>query len=246
MLKIMSAACVGLATLVPTVSMASDETSGGFKLPGEFASTVTFISEYSFRGISQTDKNPAVQGSIDWSNDLENDYGVYLGVWGSNVNFNDGNQASTEFDIYGGLTHAWDAWTVDLGGIYYAYPGAASSLNYDFFEVKASLGYDFGLAAVTGSVYHSPEYFGKSGDAQYYHLGFEAPLPEDFTLTGHIARQNIEKNATFGAPDYADWSLGLGYNLEGFDVSLQYVDTDIASCSTGCDGRAIFGVSRSF
>ena len=53
----------------------------------------------------------------------------------------------------------------------------------------------------------------------------------------------------FGVPDYYDWSVGLGYNLEGFDLSVQYIDTDLdepSECADGCDQRVIFGISRSF
>ena len=64
------------------------------KLP--FHGNVTLTSDYVFRGISQTDENPSIQGGFDISGDL-----LYAGVWGSNANY-DG--ASGEFDIYLGLT----------------------------------------------------------------------------------------------------------------------------------------------
>jgi len=150
---------------------------------------------------------------------------------------------------YAGYAGEYQGLSYDLGVIYYAYPGADDSLNYDFVEGAIALGYDFDIFAASASFNYSPEYFGESGDAQYYALGVDVPLPQDFTLSGHVGYQAIDDNAAFGVPDYTDWSVGLGYSYEGFDFSLSYVDTDLdepGDCSDGCDSRVIFGISRSF
>lgn len=211
----------------------------------ELSSNVGFVTEYSFRGIAQSDETIAVQGGFD----LEHSSGLYGGIWGSNVDFNDGDEANVEVDLYGGYSGALQDVTYDVGVIYYAYPGADSSLDYDFWEGSFGLGYDFDIFSTSASINYSPEYFGNSGDAQYYALGVDVPLPADFTLSGHVGYQDIDDEAAFGVPDYTDWSVGLGYNWEGFDLSLQYIDTDLdepGECSDGCDSRVIFGVSRSF
>jgi uncharacterized protein (TIGR02001 family) len=65
----------------------------------------------------------------------------------------------------------------DVGFIYYAYPGAGGSLDYDFWEVQTAIGYDFGIASVTASVNYSPENFGDSGDAYYPKLAVNVPVP---------------------------------------------------------------------
>ncbi len=137
----------------------------------------------------------------------------------------------------------------DVGAIYYAYPGADSSLDYDFVEVSLALGYDFDIFSTSASINYSPEYFGNSGHAEYYAANIDVPLPHDISLSGHLGWQEIEDNTAFGVPDYLDWSIGLGYNLKGFDLSLSYIDTDLdepSECADGCDAKVIFGVSRSF
>src|SRR5262245_8792596 len=62
-------------------------------VPGKFSANVALTSEYVFRGISQTDDSPAIQGGFDWS--LEKlgslPLGLYAGIWGSNVNFHSTN-----------------------------------------------------------------------------------------------------------------------------------------------------------
>ena len=211
----------------------------------DVSANVGFVSQYSFRGIAQSDENPALQGGMDFTHNS----GLYAGIWGSNVDFNDGDEASLEVDLYGGYAGEMNNISYDLGLIYYAYPGADSSVNYDFIEGAIGAGYDFGTFSTSASLNYSPEYFGESGDAFYYAAGVDVPLPYDLTASAHIGRQEIDDNTAFGVDDYTDWSLGLSYNWEGFDLSAQYVDTDLSEpdeCADGCAERLIFGISKSF
>jgi uncharacterized protein (TIGR02001 family) len=71
------------------------------------------------------------------------------------------------------------------------------------------------------------------------------------TLSGHIGKQWIDLETTYGAPDYIDYSIGGSYSWQSFDLNLTYVDTDVdenwnSTNQDGKDGRVIFGVSRSF
>lgn len=209
-------------------------------IPGELSANVGLFSEYNFRGIDQNDESPALQGGFDYSHDS----GFYAGVWGSNVDFNDGDEANLELDFYSGVSGEVSGVSWDLGGIYYYYPGADSSLDYDFFEVAGALGYDFGAAAVSGSLNYSPEFFGETGDAYYYAANVDVPLPYDLTASAHIGYQDIDEGN-----DYTDYSLGLGYSYAGFDFTVSYINTDLdepEECADGCDDRIVFGISKSF
>ncbi len=212
-------------------------------LPGDFSANVALTTDYVFRGISQSNEEPTVQGGIDWSHP---ETGLYLGVWGSGVDFTD---ATTEMDAYGGISGSIDQFSWDLGAIYYYYPGADDSLNYDFWELAAAAGYDFGILQASLSLNYSPDYFGSSGDSYYLGAYTTVPLPYDLTLNGHVAHQWISDNASFGTKDYTDWSLGLGYTVEGFDLGLTYTDTDLSEpqdCADGCGARVVFSISKSF
>ncbi len=231
--KVLALCALSLATAAPA-----------FADDFEFSGNAGFVSEYSFRGIAQSDEHPALQGGFDVSHSS----GLYAGVWGSNIDFNDGDQAALEVDGYLGYSNDYEGLNYDIGAIYYAYPGADSSLDYDFVEFALALGYDFDVAAASVSVNYSPEYFGNSGHAEYYAAGVDVPLPADLSLSAHIGWQEIEHNTVFGVPDYMDWSVGLGYSFKGFDLSLSYIDTDLSKseCADGCDSKIIFGISRSF
>lgn len=221
--------------------------------PGSFSANVSFTSEYYFRGLSQTDDAPALQGGFDYEVPLGKPVGLYLGAWGSNVDFNEGagvDGATVEIDYYGGLKGdigdtglSWD-----VGFIYYSYPGADSSLDYDFWEAQAALGYDFGVAAVTASVNYSPDNFGDSGTAFYPKLAVEVPIPgvKGLALSGHVAKQYIDKEAVFGSPDYVEWNIGIGYSVLGFDLAVNYTDTDISPSADANDAMVLFTIGRSF
>lgn len=229
-------AILGLSTFPDT---ASADTGSYSNLSANMALT----TDYVFRGISQSNEEATVQAGIDWSHP---ETGLYLGVWGSGVDFTD---ASAEFDFYGGVAGEYDGLSWDLGTIYYMYPGADDSLNYDFWELAAAVGYDFDILQASLSLNYSPEYFGDSGDSYYLAAYTTVPLPYNLTLSGHAGHQWIEDNAAFGTDDYTDWSLGLGTTVEGFDLSLTYHDTDLSEpdeCADGCGARLVFSISKSF
>lgn len=231
MIRTLTSLALALLILVPVSAHAED---------GPFSANVALTTDYVFRGISQSDEGPAVQGGFDYAHDS----GIYLGVWGSSIDL---PQAETEIDFYGGINGAIDKFTWDVGGIYYYYPGDNS--DYDFWEAALSIGYDFDLFAISLGLNYSPEFFADSGKAFYYAAYLDIPLPHDFSLSGHVGRQTIDNRIAFGSPSYTDWAVGLGYTLEGFDLGLTYSDTSLdepTECVDGCDAKVVFSVSRSF
>lgn len=236
MKKILLTSMIAFAFVSP--AMAEDN------IPGDFSTTIGAVSEYSFRGIAQSNEGPAMQGSIDWSHDS----GFYAGVWGSSVEFTD---ASLETDIYAGYSGTVNGFTYDVGGIYYAYPGSGRDQHdYNFVEGALALGYDFDVAALSASVNYSPDYFAGSGDAVYVAGNLDVPLPFlpfDTSLNGSVGHQSIDDNRAFGTPDYMDWGIGLSSNIEGFDLGVRYIDTDLdepSECADGCDERVIVSLSK--
>ncbi len=220
-------------------------------IPGNFSTTLGIVTDYRYRGLSQTDRHPAIQGSFDWSHES----GFYLGVWGSNVDFqeggtNSGNGASTEFDWYGGYGTEFMGFSLDAGVLYYTYPGAANGLGYDFVEYNGHIGYSWNIISVTAGINYSPEFFALSDGATYSTFDGEVDLGHNLSVIGHWGHQEVDNNATYTHPDYNDWSLGAAYSTNGFDFKLLYVDTDIEDSSCGvtdaCDSGAVFSISRSF
>ena len=216
-------------------------------IPGAFSANVALTSEYYFRGVSQTDDKPAIQGGFDYEVDVLDGLGVYAGVWGSNVDFNETpatNGANIELDWYGGLRGEVPGVGIgwDVGFIYYWYPGAGGALNYDFVEVQGALSYDFDIVEATASLNYSPDNFGATGNAWYSKFGLtSAPLFDLVTLSAYVARQNVAD-----AANYTEWNAAASVTLGGFDFSIAYTDTTLGNSDDGADAMALFTISRSF
>lgn len=203
----------------------------------EIAGNVALTTDYRFRGISQTDRNPAIQGGFDWSHDS----GFYLGVWGSNVDL----PGTLELDYYGGYAgDINDSLAFDVGAIYYDYPGDGGSL--EFWEIYGGLSGDLGPVSLSGKVSYSDDYFGETGTAWYTDLGASYSLPADFSLNGHYGYQTIDD---LDPDNYSDWSLGVSKSMWDLDFDLSYVDTDLSKGDCGgskiCDSTVVFSISKS-
>ena len=265
--KVIKAAVIAAAAAVcATAADAADPLVKSEDFPGKFTGTATFTNEYYFRGLSQTDDAVAVQASLDYSVDLAKgmaaagDVSAYLGIWGSNVDFNEGTYASgltkdgatLEVDIYGGIKGSFGSTGIgwDLGFIYYWYPGADADLNYDYVEGKVALSYDFGFLSATASYNYSPDFFGAegggSGTGHYPKFAINVPVMGKVDLGAYVARQWVEKNAIFGSPDYTEWNLSAKINVVGFDVSVAYSDTNIPGNVDGKGEAILFAVGKTF
>jgi uncharacterized protein (TIGR02001 family) len=237
--------------LVPAAALAQEEP------PYSISANTAITTDYTFRGISQTDESAAIQGGFDGSYSL-NAVDLYAGVWASNVDFDDGDEAQTEFDLYGGFTGTLplgEGLTWDAGVLYYLYPGADSDLEYDFIEGYAGLGYTFNKAALTPEigvkVYYTNDYFAASGEGVYVDGTGSLSLPYDVGLGLHYGYQSIDDDSAFGAPSYSDWSVSLSKEVLGLEMAIAYVDTDLSKdeCFGGttlCEARPVFTVSKSF
>ena len=244
-------AAIAVAAILGSPNLASGEEKKEFDI-GSFSANVGLFSDYTYRGVSQTGQEPALQGGIDWAHDV----GLYAGFWGSNIDFSDGNEAHVEVDVYAGYGSSFGKFSYDINFLYYLYPGASDSLDYDFWEVTPSVGYDFGFASVGFGISFSPDFFGGSGDAQFYQGTVEVPLPAGFTVSGNVGYQAVDDNATFALPDYLTWGVGVFFDLgtlnsklSNFTIGADYVDTDIDENECGsenCDARVVFNISVSF
>ncbi len=211
----------------------------------ETSANVTLASDYSFRGVSQTTRDPAIQGGFDatW------DSGFYIGTWASNVNF--GDDTSMEWDLYAGYGgEINENLSYDFGYIRFEYPSEGSNLDYN--EIYGSLTYgDF-----TVGLYYSNEYLNLDDVDWFYPyaeyslaLGM-ADMSIDFHLGWSITDDNSSEDfeSLFGDDQYIDYSVVLNIPVAGLDFAVGIYGTDIDSdaCDEECDARAIFSVSKTF
>ena len=239
------AAAFTIALALPMTAQAADPIVTSKDLGGgSFSGSVSLINNYLFRGIEQSGSNPALQGDIGYTQPI-GPINLSVGAWGSNVDFNDGDEASVELDYTFGLSGEVSKVSWGVGGIYYNYPGADSSLNYDFWEVYGTLGYDFKVFAADIGINYSPENFGSSGDAVYYSGNISVPVGKHLDLGVHLGYQTIDDSVAFGVDDYFHYEISATTNIASVDLKLAWDGTDLDDAEADT-GKFLVSLSKSF
>ncbi len=177
---------------------------------------VALVSDYRFRGLTQTDHHPVIQGnlSLHWKQ-------LTVGVWGSPVNFRDGGQATAEVDLFAGFAPVRG---FEIGGVAYLYPGSPSALGYNFLEIYTTLE----QGPFSASLYASPEFFGRTGPALYGETGLSISLPVGLHLGLTGGYQYVRRS-----DDYFQTTLAIGGSLLGLSLQVVYVYPTLKEASDG-------------
>lgn len=178
----------------------------------EVTSTITLASDYDFRGITQTARDPALQASLDWTTES----GFYLGAWASNVDFGKAADADAEIDVYAGLRGNFsDDLSYDIGAVQYIYNPGGDKV--DFTETYASLTYK----AVSAKLWYAWDFSNTGKDATYVELNGSVPLPNDFSLALH---GGYSSGDYWKGTEYFDYSVGVSKSVGNFALTLKWVD----------------------
>lgn len=206
----------------------------------DFSANVAVTSDYRFRGVSQSEQDPAVQGGVDFSQE-----GFYLGAWASTIEFGPGYDADLEVDLYGG--YKWMAAGIDwdAGFIHYAYPGSESSTDLPFTEVYFGGAY----GPVFAKYYYTGDYTGTTEESAYYlTVGANFDVGQGYTLG--LSAGKSDGDAFNGGLDYTDYKVGVSKDIVGVTVNLSYVDTSGVSETTtdlfNNEGAVVLTVSKTF
>jgi len=190
---------------------------------------LTIGSDYRFRGYSQTDYQPTIQGGVDFAHKS----GFYLGNWNSNVSSALYNGAPIEMDFYGGWKTSFEGFGLDVGVIYYYYPGTGEGVNglpkefeADNFEVY--IGGSYGPVSLK-YFYSFTDFFGLNSAAlrlpgsvdtkgsQYLDLTGTFDVGSGFGIVAHAGYQKVKNYRQLGGIDDAVWDYKLGgtYDIAG-------------------------------
>ena len=228
-----------MTVAVPAFAQDAEEEAKAVTING----TAAVVTDYRFRGISQTDKNFAVQGSITATHES----GLYASVWGSSIDEYVAAGGDQEIDLIAGYKKTFGATTVDVGGIYYYYPGSAqivSPYDSDFFEVYGSVSQAFGPVTAKVGANYAPKQsaldYGFGKEENFYMSGsLSAAVPDTgLAFTGTLGH-SFTKSFLTGGIKYTDWSLGAAYTTGPLTFGVTYVDTD-ASGINPFSGKDIY------
>lgn len=220
MRKVIALAALPLIMLsAPALAQDEEEASGPIEIDAE----IGLNTDYRFRGISLSDKDPQATAEVS----ISHESGLYAGVWASNVALVD-DADDLELDVYAGYATDVGGVSLDVGAVYYLYPGNG---DFNYVELLASVGFAAGPATITLGAAYAPsqENIGDT-DNTYVYVSGDLPLG-DSPLSVH---------GTFGIEDGAfgdnkkDWLLGATYDLGGgLSATVDYVDTSRAFSPLG-------------
>lgn len=220
----------------------ADEASDGFTISG----TAALVSDYRFRGVSQTSEEAAVQAGVTVSHES----GLYAGFWGSNVDF----YGSSEVDAIVGYSTKLGGVTVDGGVTYYIYPGGPTFAT-DYFEPYLSLSGDVGPANLkVGAAYAFEGQNALANNSIFYlYTDAKVAVPSTpLTLKGHLGYSKSDNfGLLVGDDEYIDYSVGAEASWKSLTFGVSYVNTDVTKSlgikeAIGADGAVLFSVSAAF
>jgi uncharacterized protein (TIGR02001 family) len=228
--SLIALAAVSLASLAAPAF--ADDAAAAPASPFTVTGGATLTSDYRFRGISQTNKRFAIQGTFGVSHES----GLYVGTWGSSIDDYVAGGSDQEIDLYAGYKHTWAGTAVDMGVLYYYYPGSGGG-NTDFFEPYINASHSFGPIGVKvggnfswkqkALAYTSAKTLvsHSKGDGFYGYGELSAAIPNTgLTVTGHLGHSFERNYITFGT-QYTDWSVTAAYTWKALTFSAAYVDT---------------------
>ncbi len=231
--SLIALAAVAAAVIVPAAAQA------------QVAYNVGAVSDYRYRGISQTRLKPAVQGGVDYTAGA-----FYVGAWASTIKWikDGGGGANVELDVYGGYKgEITKGFNYDAGVLVYVYPGHDLAVSPQTTELYGALTYGPATLKYSHSVSNLFGFDDSKGSG-YIDLSATFEITDGWMITPHIGRQTVKN---FGAASYTDASLTVSKDFKGLVVSLAAVDTN-TSAYRGANNKdlgkrgAVLGVKYNF
>jgi len=234
-----TAAAIAAALLSTAAPLAAQDTAPPKRVT--VSASVALVSDYRFRGVSQSDEELALQGGVT----VAHRSGLYVAALASNLaGWGTFGGANLELDLIGGFKQPLGNGTLDVGLTWYMYPGGAS--NTDFTEPFAKLSGTIGPASLLAGVAYAPKQralgnfsatpFSRGQSEDNFYLWGDATVgvpTTPVTAKAHLGYSNgnpgLGPNGTSVAPTgrYWDWMLGADYVLGPVTLGVAYVDTDI-------------------
>jgi uncharacterized protein (TIGR02001 family) len=200
-------------------------------------------TDYVWRGVSQSDGDPAVQlgGDVSFRS------GVFAGIWGSTIDIDNGEGRLRDTEVTYYLGYRFDVarnWILGVTGIAYTYPGQKGAVDYDYEEIMLSANFDDRL------------WFEYAYSPDLYHTGFDSHNVEvfaEFPAGNHLvvgAGAGYYDVSNFVGDGYAYWEAGITWPINRFAIDLRYHDTSrwvpVISTPDRADSRVAFSIRITF
>jgi uncharacterized protein (TIGR02001 family) len=245
-LSILAATTSGVL-LTQSAQAADDVQAPAVADPGPLTANVTLVNDYRYRGISQSNFQPAIQGGFDYAHES----GFYIGNWNSSISWisdiastlpgNKSVSAPIEMDFYAGYKHEWSkGFAADVGVLQYYYPTSGSTGFYQNPNTtELYVAQNFTFDAVTGFIkfsYAVTPIFGTPNSSGSNYTDLTVNYDTGFwglSLNAHAGYQYVAGNTLDSGPSnsslysYTDWKLGVTKDFgSGLSGNMSYVGTN--------------------
>lgn len=204
----------------------------------EVSAEVGVISDYRFNGVSQTERNPAVQASVDYAHDS----GAYFGLWGSNAHFS-GTKVRAELDATLGYSFALaEDWQGDMGIATYNYFGGtdADALNYPELYVGVT------LPSNTSFYVHYTHDYGGEGLSSYFIELSQDYEWEDYLFNVRATHTQTDQDSLWdGKDNYQHIEVSAARTWQGVDFKLSALATSMED-NDNAKPTALLGISKAW
>jgi uncharacterized protein (TIGR02001 family) len=242
-MKTIQKTAIALAASGLFASAVSAQTAPAAEAPeaSPITANVSVTSDYRYRGISQSNLRPAIQGGFDYAHES----GFYIGNWNSSIswvnNLSPAVSSSVEMDFYAGIKKELigEGFASDLGVLQYVYPTTgfftSPNVNPNTTEIYAAQNFTFG--PTTGFVkfsYAVSNTFGNQNSTGSYYPDLTVNYDTGvwgLALNAHVGYQyiagTVAGTSNSSVYSYTDWKLGLTKDFGGgLSLSAAYIGTD--------------------
>jgi uncharacterized protein (TIGR02001 family) len=186
------------------------------------AFNVGLTSDYRYRGISQSRRDPAISAGADYTHSS----GLYAGTWLSSIKWikdAGGGNTNLEWDIYGGYKGTAGPLGYDVGVLRYQYPSSSLPVNPNTTEIYGALTYSLFTAKYSHSVTNLFG-FDDSKNSSYLDLSANIDLGNGWSVVPHVGRQWVRHNSDYS---YTDYALTLNKDFgNGLSASAAFIGTN--------------------
>lgn len=213
----------------------------------QFSSTVTAVSDYDFRGVSLSAKDPALQVSFDYA---FGESGFSVGAWGSNIDYGTDIDGGLELDLYAGYEASInDDLSWNAGLVWYTYPDSDNTATKSKISSYPELSVGIDWKGFGFKQWYAIDYGGSNDGALYTEANYTFTLPQDFSLTLHAG---YNYGDAFEDIEYLDYGVTVGVDVGQFSFALKLTGTDASGDDKVRDdvfnneARVLFSVSTTF
>jgi uncharacterized protein (TIGR02001 family) len=244
----LAALTLAFASLSAGMARAEDAAPAPEAKPdNEVSFNAAVVSDYRYRGYSQSRLKPAVQGGADYVN---NPTGLYAGTWLSTIKWTKdaGGDGDVEWDLYAGKRgEITKDISYDVGGLYYYYPSNGLHPNANTFELYGQISsgpFSLKYSQSTTNLFGTAN----SKNSGYVDAQFNYDVYDGYILNLHVGHQNVKNNSAFS---YSDYKVGVTKDFGVVSVALAAIRAD-THAYIGADGKnlaktgAVLTISKTF